>query len=534
MTPTPLDDGLRSWVSEASGAESVEQLDSVWEEFAARKQPVVTLFGAFDTGKSSILRRLLVDSGEQVPDWLTISARHETFSDQLVDVCGCTVRDTPGLSPDGVDARSLENSRVARATLGLTDVLLVTLNPQLPTGERAELLDVLAEGWPKSCVWFLISRADEGGVDPTLDADGFDEWVERKRQELRDSLALDGATPIYVLVPDFGQRGAFVTDPQPSTWDLSRPWDGMDQLRAALLDLTARDLAESRKAAERRFWRTAVNERLADVRTELDDLRTSCDTAAASLRRRNLFLQQLESLVNAAQVSLEGAVEDAIRRVIMQPQIDAGLIQNTVDPVFRQWWQAQQAALTQIRQDAIRAFDQEREGRGWATFESLYSSLSSPNPEDTSGARSFTPQFEKLGRKAVEALKAVDGVRRAHPKAAPVAERTKPAPDLAKVAGVATALLPLVVDLAGMIEDKVQKEGDRARERARRQQVEDEVTRIVKAAAEQTLQDLTPDVDALRHEISEQTIEQAQVDDLSSAAAEASDLVTRGEELLSA
>ncbi len=160
-----------------SGAESVERLDSVWAEFASHEQPVATLFGAFDTGKSSILRRLLVDSGHQVPDWLTISARHETFTDQLVDLGGCIVRDTPGLSPGGQDARSLKNSQVARATLGLTDVLLVTVNPQLPTGERPELLDILAQGWPESCVWFLISRADEGGVDPTLDPVGFEEWA---------------------------------------------------------------------------------------------------------------------------------------------------------------------------------------------------------------------------------------------------------------------------------------------------------------------------------------------------------------------
>jgi hypothetical protein len=536
MTPTHIE-GLRSWIGEVSGAESVELLDSVWAEFAAREQPVATLFGAFDTGKSSILRRLLVDSGQQVPDWLTISARHETFSDQLVDVGGCAVRDTPGLSPDGQDARSLKNSRVARATLGLTDVLLVTVNPQLPTGERAELLGILSQGWPDSCVWFLVSRADEGGVDPTLDPAGFEDWAQRKREELRDSLDLNEASLIYVLVPDFGQLGAFVIDPEPSTWDVSRPWDGMDQLRAALVDLAGKDFTASRAAAEQRFWRIAVSERLAGVRTELENLKTSRDAAANSLRRKNLFLQQLDSLVEAARVSLEGAIEDAIRRVLMRPQVDAGTIQNTVDPLFEQWWQEQQTALARIRQDAIRAFDQQRAGRGWATFESLYSSLYTADPEDSSGERSFTPQFEKLGRKAVEALKAVDGVRQAHravKQPAQAAELAKSAPDLGQVAGIATALLPLAVELAGLIEDKVQDESDKARKRARRQQVEDEVTRIVQAAAEQAMNNLAPDVDALRQEISEQTIEQIEVNDLEVAVEGASDLISRGEAFLQA
>ena len=143
MTPLPLEE-LRSWIGKVSGAESVEQLDSRWAGFAGGIRPVATLFGAFDTGKSSILRRLLVDSGQPVPDWLTVSARHETFADQLVEVAGCAIRDTPGLSPEGLDVRSLKNSQVARATLGLTDVLLVTLNPQLATGERDDLVKVLS------------------------------------------------------------------------------------------------------------------------------------------------------------------------------------------------------------------------------------------------------------------------------------------------------------------------------------------------------------------------------------------------------
>ncbi len=83
------------------------------------------------------------------------------------------------------------------------------------------------------------------------------------------------------------------------------------------------------------------------------------------------------------------------------------------------------------------------------------------------GERSFTPQFEKLGRKAVEALKAVDGVRQAHravKQPAQAAELAQDLPsDLGQVTGIANALLPLAIELAGMIEDKVQSESDKAR-----------------------------------------------------------------------
>jgi len=527
----------RAWIGEVSGDEAVEQLDSAWAEFAGREQPVATLFGAFDTGKSSILRRLLVDSGQPVPDWLTISARHETFTDQLIDVAGCAIRDTPGLSPEGQDIRSLKNSRVARSILGLTDVLMVTVNPQLATGERDELVHILSDEWPKSCVWFLISRADEGSIDPALDPVGFGEWAQRKREELRTSLALDEGIHIYVVIPDYGQIGAFETHPQPSTWDMSRSWDGMGQLGAALLDLSGGDLAESRKGAEHRFWRSAVRERLSDVRSRLADLTTAHDTASTSLDKKNLFLKQLDSLFGAAQVSIEGTIEDAIRRVLASPRIDAGSIQHNVDPVLEEWWQEQQAELLRIRQDAIRTFDQHREGRAWTTFESLYSTDTEPAHEDTRGARSVTARIDKLGLKAVEGLQAADAVRKAHRAVkhpSQAAEGSKSTLDMGQFAGLGAAALPFLVELAGIVEDAIQTERDKTRQRARRHQIEAEVTRIVKDAANNAIEKLRPDVEELRQEISDQTIGEHEVSDLDSAVAAATDIVSRGHALLSA
>jgi len=84
-----------------------------------------------------------------------------------------------------------------------------------------------------------------------------------------------------------------------------------------------------------------------------------------------------------------------------------------------------------------------------------------------------------------------------------------------------------------MIEDKVQAESDKARNRARRKQLEEEVTRIVTSAADLALKDLGPEVEALRQEIAAQTIGQTEVDDLTAAVDGASGLVVRGEALLS-
>ena len=84
----------RSWLDAIPGAELGEQSEQLWQRFAANDRPVVTVYGAYDTGKSSLLRRLIVDAGAQVPEWLTISARHETFEVNEVEAAGCIMRDT--------------------------------------------------------------------------------------------------------------------------------------------------------------------------------------------------------------------------------------------------------------------------------------------------------------------------------------------------------------------------------------------------------------------------------------------------------
>lgn len=532
---------VQAWIGEVSGSESLQQLNTAWANFASHEQPVVTLFGAYDTGKSSIVRRLLVESGLPIPEWLTISARHETFAGNLVEVAGCVVRDTPGLSPEGADVRSLNNSAVARSALGLTDVLLVTLNPQLATGERLELLEVISEWRPQSCIWYLISRADEGGVDPTRDQVGFQEWAERKRAELRASLSLDGTGQIHVLVPDYAGLGAFEPEPDASVWDISRPWDGMAELRLALEALPGQDLNEARTAAERRFWRGAISERLDALQERLDDLMVSRDVTSNALKARDLFLKQLEELNTAGKVSLEGTVQDAIRRAQLNPQVDAESIQKAVDPVLEQWWREQQAGLARIRTDAIKAFDQQREGRGWAKLEALYSTFAQPDPADAGEGRRFTPRFEKLGEKAFAALKNADDVRKKGTKRSADAARTgaeatantTKARDWGQLAGVGAAVLPFVVELAAMVEDEAQKRSEQARDRERRQLIAEEVARVVKAAADHAMKALAPDAEALSREISEQSVGQAEVDELEAAVAAATTLVSRGQALLS-
>ncbi len=105
-------------------AEDATAYTTEWSDFETSVTPVLTLFGAYDSGKSSLLRRLLVDSGSICPNWLTISGRHETFEVSSVEAAGLLIRDTPGLSPEADDPRGMENNRRALNAAALTDTLL--------------------------------------------------------------------------------------------------------------------------------------------------------------------------------------------------------------------------------------------------------------------------------------------------------------------------------------------------------------------------------------------------------------------------
>ena len=123
-----------------------------------------------------------------MPDWLTISARHETFEVNEVHAAGCLLRDTPGFVTGAADARADMNTHLANAAVDLTDVAIVTVTPQLATAEFPALQALVRRGLDPGSLWFVISRFDEAGVDPESDREGYRELAQRKTDELRRAL----------------------------------------------------------------------------------------------------------------------------------------------------------------------------------------------------------------------------------------------------------------------------------------------------------------------------------------------------------
>ena len=129
--------------SKSSLGQQLEGLENQWQRFVASDRPVVTLLAPTTRGRFNPATA----SGRavaEVPEWVTISARHETFEVGTVEFRGLALRDTPGVAPGAEDARGLANTGHALAAVELTDVLMVVMNPQLPTAERDLVLGVVA------------------------------------------------------------------------------------------------------------------------------------------------------------------------------------------------------------------------------------------------------------------------------------------------------------------------------------------------------------------------------------------------------
>ena len=305
-------DAARAWLGAVPGGGIAKGQDQTWQDFAAIREPVVTIYGSYDTGKSSLLRRLLIELGQEVPAWLTISARHETFEVNQIRASGCVLRDTPGFVSGGTDPRAEMNTGLASGAVALTDVAIIVVPPQLATAEDPVLRELVQRQWAPGTLWFVISRFDEAGVDPDDDPAGYLALCEHKKGELRAALTLDEGVPVYVVCQDFAQMAGSERNPDPTVWDESRSWDGISALVAAISALGSSSHPEMRDAAAQRFWRSSVQEVLDQLGKEFAAHSESAIVSDEGEQRRSSWLAQLDTLTRAAEADLRGRVSAAV------------------------------------------------------------------------------------------------------------------------------------------------------------------------------------------------------------------------------
>lgn len=500
-----------------------------WDAFEKLDKPVVTLFGSYDTGKSSLLRRLLVDSGGDVPGWLTISARHETFEVNDVEVGGCIIRDTPGFAVGASDIRAQNNSRRAMAAVGLTDVGIAVLTPQLATAERDMLQKLFTQGWPVGTMWFVISRFDEAGVDPEYGLAEYRELSECKVRELRELFDLDDRTPVLVVSQDPFQTAGPDTDLSREIWDDFRGWDGMRDLANAVEAVSPSALPGWRHAAGQRYWTAILDETVTELRRQLADYTARAEVAASGVARRDGWESELDALDRAAHASLDGLVEEVMRRS-WEPSSGTDELQAEIQRTLDEWFTKHEVRLQRLQQSIRKTKERERARPSWAGFASLAATLGSGEDASTTsaGPRGVAEHVETVGTMLIGMLKAANAPR---PIPGGKAIAAKAAGDLSRHIGIAEAALPLAAYLAKVVDeqgaDRVRLNQDKAAAEKRQ--------RVVTECTQRARDTWQPFVDDVREAIIAETRDQVDLDAiLRQLVEQLREAVTEGEGLVRA
>ncbi|GIF39063.1 GTPase [Actinoplanes xinjiangensis] len=391
--------GIHAWRDELEEAARhdpalFDVVKTFWRVDGAR--PVLAVLGDYNSGKSSLIRRIVVDDGRQPSTTFDIRASPATATASRYPLARVDLVDTPGLQSghDGHDTAALE--AVAEAAL-----VFVVVHINLLVGDTA-LLEELSRGSASAAakgarMVFLVNRCDELGVDPLTAPESFLHLQDRKREELRTAFAARGVDvgpdQVHCLSGDpFGLVGG---DPaaQAGDFDENRLWDGVAALTGALAGLSgARLSAASSSAAfdaavtglERH--RHALLQVRADGTTSLDRTESLIVTLRAAVSDAEFLGDSLREdarrMVDRHAAAAKSAVAEIDRK-------DAAKMADLVDS----WWKAPQVAvdLEGFLADAARRLDEWHSDHIGAIGREMRAAAFSVTPE-------FAAEFEAHGR----------------------------------------------------------------------------------------------------------------------------------------
>jgi len=282
-----------------------------WGKFQNLNTLEIVLFGAYDAGKSSILKRLLVDWGIAVPEWLIISGRKETFETNRVEVDGFGLVDTPGLGTG-----NSKHDELTLDAMRLADAYLWVLPPQLVTTEKERFLEILfGEIGIADVTIAVIARMDEAGIDPGENEAGFADLCRKKKEELT-SLIEHAVTShrlhsIHCVVADPYQMVGRMAEPNREVYDVSRDWDGIADLVKDIDALRARH-SELRISASARYVRCLVDFVCGELQRLAEELTLNKKGIENEIDRHTIYRQRLEAMQRQARAELHRKIEDAL------------------------------------------------------------------------------------------------------------------------------------------------------------------------------------------------------------------------------
>lgn len=215
------------------------------EALSANPLPRLHVFGDYNAGKSSFIKRLLIESGEVLPETLAVRADPTTTTVVAYPWEGVLLVDSPGLQ-----SRREEDNFLTLSSFADASFMLFVLQPSLLGSTLDTICPILlgddARGIePKlERALFIIGRADELGPDPEDDIQEYIRACSRKRSELIRALKRRGVQVpdehvLCVAADPYGRVGGR-TDVAAGEYDRTRAWDGIEALTTAVNAISSR------------------------------------------------------------------------------------------------------------------------------------------------------------------------------------------------------------------------------------------------------------------------------------------------------
>jgi len=301
-----------------------------WEAHASQKRPLLVLFGPQNSGKSNLLKRLLIDADLPVPPWLRTSARPEDTTGQTVDWEGWRILDLPGLGSE----QQLHDD-TAWDALELADAVLLVMSHKLLTGEGLEALAIVDGSWwsadstplpwPADGLSLVVARADDSNADPEEDPEELDD-LKAELEPAIDTLLAPvggrGSAKLYWTVAS--PSGLLDRKPDLKRRDLDqfRSWDGMAELADALRAASASS-GSLRAAALTRFLNRTAKEAKAATTRQLDELRTEHQRARVRVGHRDAVNKAVDGTLESVKAKLTAVVVECFASVLDDAALSA-------------------------------------------------------------------------------------------------------------------------------------------------------------------------------------------------------------------
>ncbi len=231
----------RSLAVDTAASQALADLNVIAKRGRARLQ----LFGDYSAGKTSFVKRLLIDGGLPVPESVEVRADPTTDRIHVYEWEQIDLVDTPGLQ-----SMNGSHGQVAMEACPDASAIIYLLQPNLLVGDTQVVERVLKGDRSAGLVpkidrtIFVIHRSDELGADPETVPDEYVRLCERKKTELQQALLSRGipisADRVFCMSADPYQLVGDRRDVSSDQFDRFRSWDGFAEFRKSIREINAR------------------------------------------------------------------------------------------------------------------------------------------------------------------------------------------------------------------------------------------------------------------------------------------------------